>query len=97
MEKRKFAYTYIHKYMHLLHALNVCAEQYVHIIMDKLHFYTSDQRSHEDTYHIAGNFWGMKYSLKPLKTEWSCLFVHEITPDIHESQHDYNHTIIIVL
>ena len=37
----------------------------------------------------------MKYLQKALKTGLLCLFVHEITPDIHESQHDYNHTMIV--
>ena len=33
--------------------------------------------------------------MKSLKTRLSRLFVHETTPEIHESQHNYNNTMII--
>ena len=45
-------------------------------------------------YHIADNFQSIKIATG-LKDGFLHLFVHEVTLDIHKSQHNYNNTMII--
>ena len=47
------------------------------------------------TISLVKFFRGMKSLLKSIKTGFSCLFVCEVTPDIHKCQHTCNNTMII--
>ena len=95
-EKRKLVYMYTHKYMYLLHTLNVaicwvvCTYHYGCVTFPHL-------RSRKPWGYIPYSWEVLRHEIfvKSLKTGLSCLFVHETTPDIRESQHNYNNTMII--